>query len=177
MKTITPIEKPIPPNPEERVNLTKEITESEREQILKKEIKTTTVKDMLRAKRDRQQNSDANSQKPSSQVTTTEDSSTDSSLSSEDSDDDDGGNPGDTSKILIETKTIPTASPPSIKLDPQKSPAQANGNNVVIKEPEIAKLPTNLDANCLESIKKLIMAGSTDQSNFFQTPTIDLLYG
>lgn len=71
----------------------KDGSEGEKDSIAKKEIKTTTVKDMLRAQRDRQQNSDANSSKECGQATETDDSSTsagsDSSSESSSSSDDD----------------------------------------------------------------------------------------
>lgn len=63
----------------------KEGSEAEKDSMAKKEVKTTTVKDMLRAQRDRQQNSDANSSKEYCQATETDDSSTGSDSSSESS--------------------------------------------------------------------------------------------
>lgn len=70
----------------------KEGSEAEKDSVAKKEVKTTTVKDMLRAQRDRQQNSDANSSKEYCHATETDDSSTsagsDSSSESSSSSDD-----------------------------------------------------------------------------------------
>lgn len=75
----------------------KDGSEADKDSVAKKEVKTTTVKDMLRAQRDRQQNSDANGSKEYCQATETDDSSTsagsDSSSNSSSSSDDEEDEP------------------------------------------------------------------------------------
>lgn len=62
----------------------------------------------------------------------------------------------------------------------EKSPIHLNGssgNHNAVKESEI-KLPQGLETNFVEGIKNLVATAScTNQSNFFQSPTIDLFYG
>lgn len=154
--------------------------------IAKKE-KTTTVKDMLRAKRDSMRTTDpANGIKSCGQpmATTTEDSSSsdDTSDSSDDEDDDDEDNinESDANGVIaakISEKII--EKPFTIAVGTKNLPTpvnETNGEPVAVEQVEV-KLPDNLPDNFNKKIKQLVEVAKTKSKiNLFDNETIELLH-
>lgn len=167
----------------------KEIVKSKGKQIeevtAKKEIKTTTVKDMLRAKRDKLQNTAESSSgiKSTGQaITTTEDSSSSSGSSDssgDENDEEDIGNepsgnadgPGKARETIVEnTVAIEVASTSELP------GAVSETNGEVAVEPVEVKLPENLQENLLQKIKQLEELVKTTSKAFSDNESHTLLY-
>lgn len=149
----------------------------------KKEVKTTTVKDMLRAKRDKnmRNTTDAtNPNKPSGQtVTTTEDSSSssDSSDSSDDDDEDNGkasdGNIDAAAKI---TEKITEKLPTGVVHTNELPGAISETNGVPTVEPVEVKLPENISENLRQKIKQMEELVKTTPKIFSNNEAQELFY-
>lgn len=184
---------------EKNAIVTKEIPKSKGKQIdevnAKKEIKTTTVKDMLRAQRDNLRNTvdTANGNKSSAQTaatittttTTTDDSSSssDSSTSSDEDDHDDKDNRNDLDGIVV-------VSAPSNEKITEKPVVGANGangapnlaatssetNGESVAEPVQIKLPENISENLRQKIKQMEEFGRTTTKIFSDSQMTALFY-
>lgn len=167
----------------------KEIVKSKGKQIeevtAKKEIKTTTVKDMLRAKRDKLQNTAESSSgiKSTGQaITTTEDSSSSSGSSDSSGDEnaeedignepsDNADGPGKARETIVEnTVAIEVASTSELP------GAVSETNGEVAVEPVEVKLPENLQENLLQKIKQLEELVKTTSKAFSDNESHTLLY-
>lgn len=146
----------------------------------KKEVKTTTVKDMLRAQRDnviRNSNADAaNGNKLSGQTaTTTEDSSSssDSSDSSdEDEHDDDDHRHESDGNVDVATKNTEKIIE---RLNAGELPVSET-NGEAVAEPVEVKLPENLPENLLQKIKQMEELVKTTPKGSSDHETHALLY-
>lgn len=137
----------------------------------KKVIKTTTVKDMLRAKRDNMRNMVEGTAAVSSDEEGTASGSSDETDSDDENDDDDEDDVDDEYKKL---KTAVSEATSALDAVSKKEPS--NGNALPADE---VKLPNNLPAEMLENINHLTAsakASSGGKSNFFDSKNTDLLY-
>lgn len=148
----------------------------------KKEVKTTTVKDMLRAQRDnviRNSNTDAaNGSKLSSQAATTTDDSSTSSDSSDSSDDEDHDNEDHVHEsdgnVDVGAKSGEKATE---KLHAGEMPATASETNgEPHAEPVEVKLPENLPESLLQKIKQMEELVKTTPKGSSDHETHALLY-